>query len=118
MSKQSSTPSAVKPSQRERKRYVLLHVESGAVLPRNHPQRLVSRIEDQFGLMQAAKASVAVAKVYAETNHVILRVAHDHTQDLFEAARSVTTIAGHDVTITTEITSGIIKQVKDYYKNR
>ena len=110
------TTSRIKPSQRERKRYILVSVDSDEELGSSFHHGVIEEIESRFGLLDAAKATVLSAKVYPSTNHVILRVAHNHAEDLIRAVRDINEIDGVPVDVTTEIMSGIIKQVKDYYK--
>ena len=110
------TTSRIRPSQRERKRYILVSVDSDEELSSSFHHDLIEEIENRFGLLDTAKATILPAKVYPSTNHVVLRVAHNYAEDLLQAARDTDELNGVPVDVTTEIMSGIIKQVKDYYK--
>lgn len=112
------TTSRIKPSQRERKRYVLVDVQSDADLAASFAYDLVDEIEDTFGLMDAAKATVLVAKLYPSTQHVILRVKHSYVDELIDAVKRVSELQGSPVDVTTHVTSGVIRQVKEYYEEK
>lgn len=108
-------PDRIKPSQRERKRYVLVHVHTDETLPASYADDLTDAINDCLGLLDAAKATVFPAATYPETGHVILRVAHTHRDSLIRCVASIDELLGYDATVTTQVTSGTIKQVKTYY---
>lgn len=109
-------PSRVKPSQRERKRYILARVDTDGHLPPRFDKALRDEIRRRLGLLDAAKATVLTTYTWHDTGHVILRVAHTYADDLIDHATRIDDLAGQPVTVKTQTTSGTVKRVKDHYR--
>ncbi len=105
------------PSLREKKRYVVCEVLSEKPMTDRKPitSSILSTFLSLFGEATLAKAGIQTINEYnAETQRVILRIAHTAVQQLKSALILVRTIGGQPVIVRSVAVSGILKKAKSH----
>ena len=102
-------PSASK----ERKRYILIKVESDLKVEKNDVERLVIQACLQFlGELNMARAGIQFVPDSWSGNTAVLRVGHKFVDETKSALALIKELNGHKVTISSLKVSGSIDKVK------
>ncbi len=103
---------ALRPSWREKKRYIVYEVQ-GSTQPMNRLQeQLVQKLKDLLGVFLASQAGIMPVKY--EGKRGILKVNHTAVDHIKACFVLITTLAKEQVTIQSINVSGVLKQAKTH----
>lgn len=108
--------SRIKPSMRDKERYIAYEIMSAEPLHFNAWNELVERINSLLGVFLAPKAKLASMKYNPEKQRGILRVERKFQEHVKACFSMIKHINGKEVTIRTLRVSGMISKLKDKLK--
>jgi ribonuclease P/MRP protein subunit POP5 len=106
----------LRPSLKERKRYVVIEIISEGIIPLNE---IINVINEQclafMGILTFGKAGVLVLKNQFRDNKGIIRVGHKYVDHLKASLLMITQINKKNVNINIKGVSGILKKARDNF---
>ncbi len=106
----------LRPTLREKKRYVVFKIVSDATIEFNSAQKEInSQILLFLGILYAGKAGILIMKNQYLSNYGIIRVNHLFVDELKAALMHVTKIDKQDITIDVIGVSGILKKAREKF---
>ena len=107
---------ALKPSLREKKRYLVYEIEANSKIDMfKMQQALVKKLNELLGVFDAARAGILPLKIDKENNRGILRTNHTAVERIRACFVLIDSLEGKKVQIKTLGVSGIIKKAKAEY---
>jgi RNase P/RNase MRP subunit POP5 len=115
-SKAKAKPAAarLKPSERDKERYVAYEIASAGQLARDADRQLVEQMRMLLGIFMAPKANVTSMKYNPEKQRGVLRINRKFVDCMRTCFAMIKKLNGQEVQINTIKTSGMIHKVKDY----
>lgn len=102
----------VKPSKRERKRFLLLQCFVQNTLPKTWGKLFVKEVERVMGLFQASRAGLKCVEFHRD-GYAIIRVSHRHVDEVRKTFPYLTTLDGEKIiAVETFSTSGTLRKIR------